>query len=504
MLFLYPCLNTIVLDKTFLIDISFRTQVNAVIITNFYLYWTHLWYICLFILLLVGSNLFWYTHSVRQALLLLYLITLVIMYSIYSEFYLTNTSTFTLSYMQEHLNPLLKNSLNKIHPLILYLVGIKFISVNNLRATQSSRLSLITEKTFFLKIFYALLLLLTCYISTTLYLGSWWALQEGSWGGWWNWDTSEFFGLFLLIRCLLLWHYSSNMSSGSYLKLSLSLVTNSILLFFLGLQLNFTSISHNFGFHGLRFINLYLLLLLCFLICLSYYLTLVLQAVKSVFYKKAFLCVSFYLTYVWITVIVVLCGLNLTILIKGGLLTLWAVNLPEVQYFEIFLSLNLFLFLWLYHSNGSVLNVLTLLSYLNLGSYLVVFLLKLSRLNIFLILHLAIFYFTLLNYYFCGMNLAVTDYIMYPDIYTPWTTIRYQTNEINFDYTALTVSTSFDTKILLLYSSINLNYLIHILALGLPKIITILHDAYISVFGSLVYFWGLVFIYSYFLLVIID
>jgi cytochrome c biogenesis factor len=43
-------------------------------------------------------------------------------------------------------------------------------------------------------------------IIITLFMGSWWALQEGSWGGWWNWDPSEVFGLLFLLAYLYLIH----------------------------------------------------------------------------------------------------------------------------------------------------------------------------------------------------------------------------------------------------------------------------------------------------------
>ena len=30
-------------------------------------------------------------------------------------------------------------------------------------------------------------------------MGGLWAYQEGSWGGWWDWDISEVFGLFIYL-----------------------------------------------------------------------------------------------------------------------------------------------------------------------------------------------------------------------------------------------------------------------------------------------------------------
>ena len=43
-------------------------------------------------------------------------------------------------------------------------------------------------------------------LTITLYFGGWWALQEGSWGGWWNWDASEVLGLITLLYLILAVH----------------------------------------------------------------------------------------------------------------------------------------------------------------------------------------------------------------------------------------------------------------------------------------------------------
>jgi len=97
-------------------------------------------------------------------------------------------------------------------------------------------------------------------ITIALYLGSWWALQEGSWGGWWNWDASEFFGL-LIFYYLILSVHRPDLVKSLLLLVNFLLKTQYLLvIFFLLLQLNFNVISHNFGFRSTKFLNIEALL----------------------------------------------------------------------------------------------------------------------------------------------------------------------------------------------------------------------------------------------------
>jgi len=81
----------------------------------------------------------------------------------------------------------------------------------------------------------------------SLYLGSWWALQEGSWGGWWNWDSSEVFGL--LILCFFLLYLHNKHLNTIYIYKIITVTTWYLLTIFLYsiLQISYTLVSHNFG-----------------------------------------------------------------------------------------------------------------------------------------------------------------------------------------------------------------------------------------------------------------
>lgn len=84
------------------------------------------------------------------------------------------------------LNPGLSNTLSWIHPVLLCFVYSKFF--------EGMRVSFF-KKTLFIY-----------YTWCCLFLGGWWAFQEFTWGGWWNWDSVEFpifsWSIYLLIVLL--------------------------------------------------------------------------------------------------------------------------------------------------------------------------------------------------------------------------------------------------------------------------------------------------------------
>jgi cytochrome c biogenesis factor len=152
----------------------------------------------------------------------------------------------------ELLNVLLLNSINKYHPLLFYFSALSVIFFFKKNYTFSS---------FFVKynhgekkIFNNLILLFF-----TLGLGSWWALQEGSWGGWWNWDPSEVFGMIILINLLLILHSPVKIFRKVRFKVFLYSFIKLILISYLAIQLNFDAVSHNFGTRTDSFINIIIL-----------------------------------------------------------------------------------------------------------------------------------------------------------------------------------------------------------------------------------------------------
>lgn len=176
-------------------------------------------------------------------------ILLLMVWWIY-EYYNMNQYIYVFKNSQYFFNNLLNNPLNKYHP-ILFFTSYIFIfslvsythSLTNYRTLYQLKFFLKTsDNIFFLKNnFYWILM------SISLYLGSWWALQEGSWGGWWNWDASEVFGLLILTLLLLIFHLRRNYTTQLIKISSISILILVIIFFYCILQLSYTLVSHNFG-----------------------------------------------------------------------------------------------------------------------------------------------------------------------------------------------------------------------------------------------------------------
>lgn len=151
------------------------------------------------------------------------------------------------------LNSLLTNSINKYHPFIFYF-SLTWVYTSLLLLLQTNKKS--QFKSVYAKIWLiqkSSLFLQTIYF--TLGLGSWWALQEGSWGGWWNWDSSEVFGLLVMLFYIQLIHRSFTKTILSNVKNSVVSFLITIALTYVLIQLNFDLVSHNFGTKINQFVN---------------------------------------------------------------------------------------------------------------------------------------------------------------------------------------------------------------------------------------------------------
>lgn len=230
------------INSCFSFDIFIRTNSNDFFIFNFYFFWTSAYYLIPFVisLLLIICFAFSYFHSAC-----FYLTTLVV------AIYVTHVIFIdTLLHTNLHLqvlenykvNALLINKVNKIHPLLFYINFFIFFMKPLPLVLRKFQLAYL-QNFFGLYIIYALTTL-----GISLYLGSWWALQEGSWGGWWNWDPSEVFGLLLFYALVRGYHLNFSSSSFSCLLHFFLFYLIYILFYYFLMQLNFILIAHNFGF----------------------------------------------------------------------------------------------------------------------------------------------------------------------------------------------------------------------------------------------------------------
>lgn len=90
-------------------------------------------------------------------------------------------------------NILLLNSINKIHPpllytclILLYFIAAPHYNFQSFRYTKYNPMSVNPAVTYVLQP-----LLVAIWFLLTFVIGAWWALQIGTWGGWWAWDISE-------------------------------------------------------------------------------------------------------------------------------------------------------------------------------------------------------------------------------------------------------------------------------------------------------------------------
>jgi hypothetical protein len=251
---------------------------NDAFINEYYFWWINANYVLPLLLVLA---LVFLLSLLRYRLMWVLGFFMCVLESWLSEFFTllnSNAQLLTWSTVTPSINLLLTNALNKYHPFIFYLS--LFFSLT---------LPILTLLNFFLTQRYLLPILISSYLKyatptlilnyTAMYMGSWWALQEGTWGGWWNWDSSELFGLLPTLITLRFIH-----TRTSLLKVNLKLSGQLnfffiIILMYLLIQLNFELSSHNFGSKFFFFFNSNLGLTLA----LPYVLVLLNKGVNSAF-----------------------------------------------------------------------------------------------------------------------------------------------------------------------------------------------------------------------------
>ena len=166
-----------------------------------------------------------------------------------------NNYIIVLDLQNTHFNQLLSNSINKFHPFIFYFtLLILLIQLSWSRSSLSWKLG-VQNFTHYKVLLNKSSTSIVVILLGTLYLGSWWALQEGSWGGWWNWDPSEMFGLLIVYVLLWLTHNKAlekNLNHKIHLTHLLFYV---IMLVYAFIQLNFRLVSHNFGTKVVWFVD---------------------------------------------------------------------------------------------------------------------------------------------------------------------------------------------------------------------------------------------------------
>jgi len=203
----------------------------------------------------------------------IYFFILTVVYGFYClevlDFIVFNWQSSILNTSLLQFNTLLVNNLNKIHPFLFY--SGTFLVFNTLLLTNLFKpVSIHFLATYQLKQTSKVLLPTLTISLIALFLGSWWAVQEGTWGGWWNWDPSETFGLLFFLYVLVNLHTTYFLEDFFKLNKKNKFMVYVLILSYFFIQLNFDLVSHNFGVKFFYFFNNKLFFYLIILLTLVY------------------------------------------------------------------------------------------------------------------------------------------------------------------------------------------------------------------------------------------
>lgn len=255
----------------FTLDALTRLNPNDSFAGVYYFWWTNLTYLPLFFFLLLFLSCLT-VYGLPTSFKALFVSIFIVIYSTELFDYLgLNCQEVVSSYGFYGVNTLLTNTLNRYHPLVFYMSAACLLSIFFYVVLCGP----VRSGLFLLKVYTSSVRILwICIIFNlfALWMGSWWALQEGTWGGWWNWDSSEMFGLLVGMTGLLLSHTRSLLTTYIDFTIKLMLLITILLLSYFFIQLNFDLVSHNFGAKFFFFFNnnlffLEAIILLTLLVC---------------------------------------------------------------------------------------------------------------------------------------------------------------------------------------------------------------------------------------------
>jgi len=167
----------------FPIDLNTRLNPNDAYLGTYYFWWTNLTYLPLFfftLLLIVCYSI----SSIRFVLQTLLVPLLLLAYAVELSDYLSlNVSDPSSLYGFYGANTLLTNTLNRYHPFVFYLSCLLLTSTWFTTRYYLYPTPLFNCSASFLQP-PQILWVTVCTNLVALWMGSWWALQEGTWGGW--------------------------------------------------------------------------------------------------------------------------------------------------------------------------------------------------------------------------------------------------------------------------------------------------------------------------------
>ena len=224
------------------------------VLTTMYFYWLDLTLLPV-LFITVSLLLVWSRSLLRKNFKSLFVVILLLNFlTNTTDLYFLNGNVLTASAHYHNVNAFLLNNLNRYHPLIFYVSALLMLTMLSNFFTGISREKNFVARATINTLFTNRIPILTAN-GLALFLGSWWALQEWSWGGWWNWDPSETFGLGVAFFILLHTHTSLHYGDCAQYKAKAILLTLLFVVSYFVIQLNFEILSHNFGLDSFIFFN---------------------------------------------------------------------------------------------------------------------------------------------------------------------------------------------------------------------------------------------------------
>ena len=235
-------------------DWTARLNPNDSLLNSFNFFWTSFTYLpsFFFICLLITLTL----YSIRTSGHWLFICAILL--TVYStemlDFIGLNYHWSTRNKNLSSINLLLSNNLNKYHPFIFYF-SVFLLSPSIVWLLNLYRSNNLFIGSFYLFLTYGVVIKVVFWNSFALFLGSWWAVQEGTWGGWWNWDASEVLGLLVSLIGVQFFHTHTRWDSVIPAIERTIHLTGAFVFSYFFIQLNFDLVSHNFGSKFFFFFN---------------------------------------------------------------------------------------------------------------------------------------------------------------------------------------------------------------------------------------------------------
>jgi cytochrome c biogenesis factor len=147
------------------------------------------------------------------------------------------------------LNTNLINGFFLIHPLLIYIFYVLLLLLFLLTLLNmldlNYRNNIIYAKLLYVCIYTKNIATVLYLIILVIFLGSWWAYQELSWGTWWNWDPIEIINLLYLLSMLTIQHKSLSYFIKSFYKIFYKIFFLTLLLFIV-VRYSLVQSIHNF------------------------------------------------------------------------------------------------------------------------------------------------------------------------------------------------------------------------------------------------------------------